>query len=104
MGVGVWAPHCGVSFTTIFPSFTTISGLQQYPDDPDLLKVILNNTACEKGEGMWDGNGDGDPEKYSMAGKITADMLCAEAPGLKYFYPMLNLQIFKTNLNPKPLQ
>ena len=76
----------------------------EYPDDPDLLKVILNNTACEKGEGMWDGNGDGDPEKYSMAGKITADMLCAEAPGLKYFYPMLNLQIFKTNLNPKPLQ
>ena len=91
---GVWAPHRGVSFTNIFPSFTTISGLQQYPDDPDLLKVILNNTACEKGEGMWDGNGDGDPEKYSMAGKITADMLCAEAPGLKIdiYIPLPNAQ------------
>ena len=77
MGVGVWAPHCGVSFTTIFPSFTTISGLQQYPDDPDLLKVILNNTACEKGKGTGEYSGS------SMAGKITADMLCAEAPGLK---------------------
>jgi len=44
-------------------------------------QLILTNAACEEGEGMADTNGDGVETQVSMAGTISADMLCAEAEG-----------------------
>merc|ERR550519_692520 len=44
-------------------------------------QLILTNAACEQGQGMVDTNGDGVETEVSMAGTISADMLCAEAAG-----------------------
>merc|ERR1719264_2085301 len=44
-------------------------------------QLILTNAACEQGQGMIDTNGDGVETQVSMAGTISADMLCAEAAG-----------------------
>merc|ERR550519_1007563 len=44
-------------------------------------QLILTNAACEEGEGLADTNGDGVETEVSMAGTISADMLCAEAEG-----------------------
>merc|ERR550519_2297513 len=44
-------------------------------------QLILTNAACEEGEGLADTNGDGVETEVSMAGTISADMLCAEATG-----------------------